>query len=81
MTDTVLFEQQCGSDVLRLIVQDFKGVRFASLRKWYPHGDELRPGKQGCSIPLSLLLPIAEAINGYPGIEPPETGKASRNGS
>lgn len=65
MTGVTLFEQLFKGEVWRLEVVTYKGRCFVNFRKWYRVGDELRPSKEGCTIPLERLPELYKALGSY----------------
>lgn len=41
-----------GGEELRLSLSEYKGHSFLNLRIWFNAGGEMRPGKQGVTVPL-----------------------------
>ena len=62
---SVLFEQTYRGDVWRLEVATHNGRTFGNWRKWYHHGDTLRPTKQGVTIPVERLGELQLALSDY----------------
>lgn len=66
---TVLFEHPHRGDIWRLEVTSYQGRRFANWRKWYRDGDELKPTRQGATMPLDSLPAIEAAISDWRATE------------
>lgn len=53
-----------GGEELRLTLSDYKGHRFINARIWYSAGGgEMRPGRQGVTIPLWAIPDMREALD------------------
>ena len=61
----VIWEREHSRELIRFSVSEMKGHRFADLRRHYPSGDEWLPGRKGCTMPLSGLQGLYEAIGRY----------------
>jgi hypothetical protein len=71
MTDTFLFEQPYRGDVWRLQVANHRGKLFVSFRRWYDAAGELRPTKDGVTIPLERLPELHVALGEWLAVNPP----------
>ena len=63
--DVVLLELAKSRDeVVRVLVREFKGHRFADLRTYFrdTRTDELRPTAKGVSLRADMLRQVAEAL-------------------
>ena len=60
-----LFEHRYRSDTWRLSIASYNGREFADWRGWYAKDGELRPGRQGCTIPLERLAELHAAIGAW----------------
>jgi hypothetical protein len=65
MSRAVLFEQLYRGDVWRLEVAEHQGRTFGNWRKWYWDGDDLKPTREGVTIPLPRLAELHAAIGAY----------------
>ena len=75
---TILFEQPHRGDVWRLQLSEWKGEQRLNWRKWYWSGDELKPGKEGCTIPVERLSDLTAALMAHHGLTvPPSLGSLS----
>ncbi len=68
----VLFELSHRGDVWQLAVVEYRGRTSGDFRKWYWDGDNLKPGREGVSIPLGRLPELYEAIGAYLAENPPQ---------
>lgn len=68
---TVLFDQPYRGDLWRLEVAEHGGRLFGNWRKWYNDGAELKPTRQGVTIPLDRLAELHAAIGAYLAAAPP----------
>jgi hypothetical protein len=62
---TVLFDQPHRGDVWRLEVVTHQGRTFGNWRKWYRSGDDVKPTRQGVTIPLERLPELHAALSDY----------------
>lgn len=62
MTDAILWEAPVGRENLRLTIREFKGHRFADLRRFYQTADEWRHGSMGCTVPLEELASLGAVM-------------------
>ena len=77
MTGTFLFEQPYRGDVWRLQIAVHRDRPFVSFRRWYDAGGgELRPTKDGVTIPLERLAELRNALNEWLAENPPGKRKA-----
>lgn len=65
MTGTVLFDQPYQGNLWRLEISTHEGRTFANWRKWYWQGTDLRPTRQGTTIPLERIVELHEALGAY----------------
>ena len=61
----VLFDHPYRGDVWRLEVALHGGRTFLNWRRWYRDGVELKPTREGVTIPLERLADLHEAIEAY----------------
>lgn len=80
MTEQVVAEIRKNSrEVIRITLQEFKGVPLCSVRVWFEAEDgTMRPGRDGLNFRQELLADITEgmlaaveALSGRPVAEPP----------
>ena len=72
MTGTFLFEQPYRGDVWRLQIAIHRDRPFVSFRRWYDaSGGELRPTKDGVTIPLERLPELRDALSEWLAANPP----------
>lgn len=67
----VLFDQSHRGDVWRLEIATHCGRTFGNWRKWYHDGVELKPTRQGATIPLERIAELHAALGAYLAGEPP----------
>ncbi len=73
MNGAAIFEHRHRGHVWRLEVQSFRGRNFANWRKWYvSDGGELKPSREGCTMPLESLASLTASLMAHHGLEPPE---------
>lgn len=65
MSAALLFEHPHRGDVWRLEEASHKGRTFANWRKWCWAGDQLRPTREGCTIPLERLPELEAALRAW----------------
>jgi hypothetical protein len=61
----VLFDQRHGNDTWRLEISLFRGRRFGNWRRWYGEPHELKPSRDGVTIPLERLADLHEALSDF----------------
>lgn len=61
----ILFEQQALGVLWRLEVTSHKGRTFANWRKWFWDEGDLKPTRQGITMPLQRLSELEEALAAY----------------
>jgi len=71
MTGTVPFDQPYQGNLWRLEISTHDGRTFANWRKWYWQGTDLRPTRQGTTIPLERIVELHDALGAYLASEPP----------
>lgn len=59
----VIFEQDYRGSVWRLEVSKHQGRTFGNWRRWYWKDGELRPTREGCTIPIERLSELREALS------------------
>ncbi len=52
-------------DTVLVQISELDGKRFANFRKWYGESDNLKPTKQGVTIPLEALPELYAALGAY----------------
>jgi|GEM_PF-1221733 len=65
MISHLLFEHPKRGDTLRVTVDTLHGRTYANFRKWYGEPDQLRPTRQGVTIPLERLPALHASIGAY----------------
>lgn len=74
-----------GNQELRICLSEYRGHRFLSLRIWFrAAGGEMRPGREGCTVPLWALTDFRQALEEAEAIidhdaPPQEAPAASRH--
>ena len=65
MSDVTLFAiPRNGSEELRLALSEYQGHSFLNLRIWFnAGGGEMRPGKQGVTVPLWAIPRLRDALD------------------
>lgn len=71
MSDTVIFEHKHRGQPVILQVQDYKGGKTVSYRKWYLSDGGWKPTGEGVTIPLDRLPALTAALMRYHGLTPP----------
>ena len=71
MTGDVLYQRKQRGSLWKLEVQTFKDRTFGNWRKWYSVGDDWKPSREGCTIPLDDLRTLTAALMEYHGLEVP----------
>ena len=61
----LLFETQYKDHLWRLEVSRFRGKTFGNWRKWWQKDGEWLPSKVGCTIPLSQIPELHEALGAW----------------
>ncbi len=61
----VLFDHPYRGDVWRLEVASHGGRTFLNWRRWYWVGDDLKPTREGVTIPLERLSELHAATGAY----------------
>lgn len=52
-----------GNQELRVSLSEYRGHRFLSLRIWFrAHGGDMRPGKEGVTVPLWAIPEMRQAL-------------------
>ena len=72
MSGQVLFEVRHRGNVWRMEIADYQGRTFFNCRKWFPKEGELRPSKEGFTMPLERLHDLREALKTYLGEDDPD---------
>ena len=58
----IISEKESGDEQVRLTINEFKGVEYIHLRKYYLDFDgEFKPTKHGVAMPLTFENSLAEA--------------------
>lgn len=60
-----IWEAPHGGELIRFSVCEYKGQRYAELRRFYRSGDGWKPSKQGCTMPLWALSELHRAHADY----------------
>lgn len=78
MSDVTVWEQPAGRELLRLSIRDYKGHRFADLRRYYRSGDDdWKHSPKGCTIPLEHVGAVGAALTALASgdtLDGPENG-------
>lgn len=73
MTKPAIFEHRHRGQLWRLEIQSYRGNTFVNWRRWYVSEDgELKPSREGCTMPLEALASLTAALMVHHGLEPPE---------
>lgn len=72
MTGGVLYQRKQRGNLWKLEIQTFKDRTFGNWRKWYADGDNWKPTRDGCTIPLDDLRALTAALMEYHGLEVPK---------
>lgn len=72
MSGAVLFEQKHRGHIWRLEVITYKGKTFGNWRKWYAAGDEWKPTREGCTMPLERLSDLTAELMAFHGLKAPD---------
>jgi hypothetical protein len=57
----LIWELPHNGGLIRFSVCEYLGNRYAELRRFYRSGNEWKPGKQGCTMPLWALVELHAA--------------------
>ena len=63
--EAVLFEHRQRGDLWRLEVTSHNGRTFGNWRRWFEKDGEVRPTREGCTIPLERLSELQQALEAY----------------
>lgn len=72
MSGLVIFEHLHRGQPVILQVQEYKGRKFATYRKWYESDGNWKATDEGVTIPLDQLPALTAALMRHHGLEPPE---------
>ncbi len=77
MTGEVLFQRKQRGNLWKLEIQTYKNRTFGNWRKWYLDGDQWKPTREGCTMPLDDLRALTAALMEHHGLEAPEALKTA----
>ena len=62
---TLLYEYRQNQKAKRFMISEHAGYIYAELREWYKDGDEWKPSRKGCTIPLDEMAAFSQALSEY----------------
>ncbi len=61
----LLYEFRQSNKSKRFMLKEYHGKHYAELREWYQVGDEWKPSRKGCTIPIDEIAPLYQALGGF----------------
>lgn len=64
----LLYEFRQGGKSKRFMQKEYCGKHYAELREWFRVGDEWKPSRKGCTIPIDEIAALCHALKGHNGV-------------